>query len=180
MEISVDLLLKLFLSGMLVIAAVNDLLYQKIPNFLTCSSMVIALIYHIITNGLDGLLFGFAGLILGITIFIIPYFKGGMGAGDVKLMGAVGSVLGPKGVFIAFLFTAIVGGFYALILLTKKHRYYKEYDERRAEMHIFGTPFLSNISAKDLKEPTLCYGLAIALGTLCYMFSNLLREAWFI
>ena len=42
---------------------------------------------------------------------------GMMGAGDVKLMGAVGSILGPAGVFNAFLFTAIVGGIYALIVL---------------------------------------------------------------
>lgn len=178
MEISVDLLLKLFLSGILVVAAVNDILYQKIPNLLTYSSMVIAFLYHFTANGLDGLLFSLAGLILGIMIFIIPYSRGGMGAGDVKLMGAVGSALGPKGVFIAFLFTAIVGGFYALILLIKKHRYYKGYYERRLETYIFGAPFRSNISDEGLKEPKLCYGLAIAFGTLCYMFSNLLRQGW--
>ena len=42
---------------------------------------------------------------------------GGMGAGDIKLMGAIGGVLGPQKVFVAFLCSAIIGGFYALVLL---------------------------------------------------------------
>ena len=49
--------------------------------------------------------------------------SGKMGAGDVKLMGAVGSILGPAGVFNAFLFTAIVGGIYAIIILLYKGRF---------------------------------------------------------
>ncbi len=40
-----------------------------------------------------------------------------MGAGDVKLMGAVGAVLGPKNVLNAFLFTGIIGGIYAMMVL---------------------------------------------------------------
>ena len=42
---------------------------------------------------------------------------GGMGAGDVKLMAAVGSILGPTDVFTAFLYSALIGGLYALVVL---------------------------------------------------------------
>ena len=52
-----------------------------------------------------------------MALLIVFYLMGMMGAGDVKLMGAVGSILGPAGVFKAFLFTAIVGGIYAVIVL---------------------------------------------------------------
>ena len=55
---------------------------------------------------------------LGIALLILFHLLGGMGGGDVKLMGAVGAFLGPKGVLIAFLATALIGGIYALILLS--------------------------------------------------------------
>ena len=48
---------------------------------------------------------------------IIPYFLGKMGAGDAKLLGAVGSIIGAKGVFISFLFSALTGGIYGLLII---------------------------------------------------------------
>ncbi len=60
------------------------------------------------------------GLFLGVAFLLPVYLIGGMGAGDVKLMGAVGSILGPQGVFIAFLYSAIAGGLYALFRAGEK------------------------------------------------------------
>ncbi len=65
------------------------------------------------------------GMALGIGIFILPYLVGGMGAGDVKLMGAVGAVLGPGGVFMAFLATALAGGILALLVMLIHYNYSK-------------------------------------------------------
>ena len=48
-------------------------------------------------------------------LFIILYLMGGMGAGDVKLIGAVGSMLGPYMVLTAVLCTALIGGICALV-----------------------------------------------------------------
>jgi len=121
MKTEIDIYLIIFLSAVLIVASVNDLRFQKIPNLLTYPAMVVALVYHFVMNGLDGLLFSAGGLALGIAVFILPYLMGGMGAGDAKLMGTVGAILGARGVFIAFLFTAIIGGVYALIVvLTNK------------------------------------------------------------
>ena len=173
MNLSIDVFLIIFLSIILIAAAVNDLRFQKIPNLLTYPSMGIALVYHFIMSGPDGLLFSAGGLALGIAVFILPYLMGGMGAGDAKLMGAVGAILGARAVFIAFLFTAIAGGIYALILLLVRRRAFKGFwqqDVATLKTFIFTRQFIPISGDSNEKKPRLCYGIAIALGTLFSVF----------
>ena len=173
MNVSINIFLIIFLSGILIAAAVNDLRTQRIPNLLTYPAMGIALGYHFMMSGLDGLLFSAGGLALGIAIFILPYLMGGMGAGDAKLMGAVGAILGAKGVFVAFLFTAIAGGIYALILLVFHRRYFKGFFARQAttlKTFMFTRQFILIPGDQKEKKPKLCYGAAIAVGTLLSVF----------
>ena len=75
-------------------------------------------------------LFSLFGLVLGTALFIIPYLMGGMGAGDIKLMGAVGAITGPKGVLLTALFSSIIGGVYALIVLLFNIQYLKDLTKR--------------------------------------------------
>lgn len=174
MNLSIDVFLIIFLSAVLIVASVNDLRFQKIPNLLTYPAMAVALVYHFMINGLDGLLFSAGGLALGIAILIIPYLMGGMGAGDAKLMGAVGAILGARGVFIAFLFTAIIGGVYALIVVLIKRQHFKGFFTRQAatmKTFIFTKQFIPiSRDNNNEKKPKLCYGIAIALGTLFSVF----------
>jgi len=157
----------LFLTLILLIAVINDLCFRKIPNWLTFPAMVMAIVYHAMARGLEGFLFSVAGVGVGIGLLIIPYLKGGMGAGDPKLMGAVGGVLGPRGVFAAVIVTFLVGGVYAIILLAW-HGYLRE------SLMRYWTIIKSFLYTKNLtyippteneKKPKLCYGVAIALGT---------------
>ena len=173
MNLSIDIFLIIFLCIILIAAAVNDLRFQKIPNLLTYPAMGIALVYHFIMSGPDGLLFSAGGLTLGIAVFILPYLMGGMGAGDAKLMGAVGAILGAKGVFVAFLFTAIAGGVYALILVLIKRQHFKDFFTRQAatlKTFILTKQFILIPGDEDEKKPKLCYGIAIALGTMFSVF----------
>lgn len=159
----------LYLSSVLLIAGVSDIRSHKIPNWLTYPTMFVAIAYHTTMNGLSGLLFSLEGLALGIAFLLVFYLLGGMGAGDVKLMGAVGGLLGPKGVFDAFLFTAIIGGIYSIVILAI-HGYLKETAKRlliSLKTFIFIKEFFYITPAENKKKPKLCYGVAIALGTLC-------------
>ena len=115
-----DVPLITFIGGIVIMAAITDIRSQRIPNVLTFSTMAFALFCHAEGGGLQGFLFSLAGVAIGIALFILPYLMGGMGAGDVKLLGAVGAVLGPWGVFEAALCTALIGGVYALVLLLEK------------------------------------------------------------
>ena len=107
-----------FLAGILIVAAIIDLYLRKIPNLLTYPTIIIAFIYNCIYNGFNGLLFSGTGLLVGLIALGIFYLFGGMGAGDVKLMGAVGAVLGPKNVLNVFLFTGIIGGIYSIMIIS--------------------------------------------------------------
>lgn len=158
----------ILLATLLTIAVVNDLRFQKIPNILTFPAMIVAIAYNSWFSGLEGFLFSIEGIGLGMAVFIAFHLFGGMGAGDVKLMGAVGGFLGPKGVFIAFLLTALTGGIYSLVILAF-HGYL------RGTLKRYGTMFKSFILTKKIvyvsasnKESKLrlCYGVPIALGTL--------------
>jgi prepilin peptidase CpaA len=172
MGLSNDALFMLSSSCVLITAAIFDLRYQKIPNALTFPTMIIALAYFGVTRGLDGLLFSAGGLFLGMAILIIPYLMGGMGAGDVKLLGAAGAVLGPLGIFNAFVLTAFIGGIYAVILVLVNYRHSRGFVLRLTTMFktFAQTGQLIYIPApKDEKKPKLSYGIAIALGALCTM-----------
>jgi prepilin peptidase CpaA len=54
-------------------------------------------------------------MLVGAGLFLVPYVLGGMGPGDVKLMGVVGAFLGPAGALWAALFAGVAGGVLALI-----------------------------------------------------------------
>ncbi len=112
-------LLHLLLVAVLLIAAVTDLRSHAIPKWLTLPAMVGGLVGHTLFNGQPGLLYSIKGLGLGLALLLIPYLMGGMGAGDVKLLAAVGSFVGPSGVLAAALVTALLGGVYAVAVLMR-------------------------------------------------------------
>ena len=173
--------LMLLLLAILSTSAIFDLRFQKIPNLITFPAMIIALLYHFSTKGVDGLIFSALGLAIGIALLIIPYMLGGMGAGDAKLMGAVGAVLGPKSVFVAFLLTAIVGGIYAIILIVLNQKQFKDFFKKQLitlKLFILTRKFIPDPVEESRNKPKLCYGVAIALGTFIYLGLDLSGHHW--
>lgn len=79
--------------------------------------MLVGLIFFVFQHGWAGLLYGLAGLLLGMVLLLVPFTMGGIGGGDVKLLGAVGSLKGVEFVFQAFLASALAGGLLALTLI---------------------------------------------------------------
>jgi prepilin peptidase CpaA len=96
------------------VAAVTDIWKFKVYNALTVPLLVSGLLYHgfqgDLTHSLVGILFGFAAL---ITLYLV----GGMGAGDVKLMAAVGAWLGWPLTFYVFIASSLAAGIYSLLLV---------------------------------------------------------------
>ena len=156
------------------ISAVYDFKYRRIPNSFTYPSILIGLTYHCCLAGFGGLRFSLFGTLTGIGLLFIPYLIGKMGAGDAKLLGAVGSFIGAKSVFITFLFTAIVGGIYALLILFLYNKKFKGFFTNfyYSGVNLLVTrQYVSFNNEEDIRQrPKLCYGLAIAAGTGIFIF----------
>ncbi|WP_166264822.1 A24 family peptidase [Marinobacter caseinilyticus] len=95
-------------------AAIWDLRHRRIPNVLVLSGALVGIVLQMVVFGSDGLLSALAGLGAGLVILMPGYLLGTTGAGDAKLMAAVGTFLGPYNVLIAGLVSLIVGGVIAL------------------------------------------------------------------
>lgn len=165
----------IFLSGIMLLSAVIDYHRQKIPNLITYPGIVLALSYHGAMQGIDGLLFSLVGLAVGISILLMPYLMGGMGAGDAKLMGVVGAMIGAKGVICAFFCIAIVGGIYALALIMVNKNHFSGFLKNQFTtfwIFILTRQYIPNPIQNVQKRPRLCYGIAIAIGTGIYIFLN--------
>lgn len=149
---------------------------------ITFTGMLIALAYHSALNGLDGLLFSLGGIGIGIALLFIPYLMGGMGAGDAKLMGAIGGILGAKAVFYAFLLTAAVGGVYALILVAVYRSRFKNFFRNQFNTlvgFILTRKYIPDNEKSETNPPKLCYGLSIALGTGIYIILDITGYRFF-
>jgi prepilin peptidase CpaA len=107
-------LIVIALALLLVIAACTDLVSSRIPNWLTFPAMGGALVSHAWLGGIPEVFVSLAGLAVGCGLFVIPYAFGGIGAGDVKLMAAIGAMIGPYDAFLSGLLAVMVGGAYGL------------------------------------------------------------------
>jgi prepilin peptidase CpaA len=103
------------------IGMVTDTYKGKIYNWLTFPSIVLGWGLCFWLNGLPGLGYSFLATILGIAIYLPLAIIGAYGMGDVKLMGAIGSICGSIFVFNVFLYTSIIGFFHALIVHFMNH-----------------------------------------------------------
>lgn len=165
----------------LAVASLTDLRSQRIPNALTLPCALAALAYHLLIQGPQGLWFSLAGLGVGFGLMLAPFLFRVMGGGDVKLLAAVGAWVGPQMVLVAFLLTSLAGGAYALVLLARRSDVLRGvFTPLRAalyatcatgEFHYQPAPAASGL-------PKLCYGLAIASGTVAAMLRTVFSSGW--
>lgn len=92
------------------VAAVWDLRTRRIPNVLTFSAAAAGIVFNGYVGGLMGVGWATAGCLVGLAFFLPFFVLGGMGAGDVKLLGALGAWMGPAATVWLALFSLIAGG----------------------------------------------------------------------
>lgn len=115
------MLLKATLLAIVILAGISDLRSRRIPNWLSVSGVAVGIILNalLLPHGWTKAL---AGLGCALLVYLPLYVIRGMGAGDVKLMGAVGALAGPMNWFAIFLATALVAGAASLTVVILRKR----------------------------------------------------------
>ncbi len=100
----------------------TDLRSRRIPNWLTLSGVILGIGFNTLLLQQKGFKLAVGGLGLALLIYLPLYLIRAMGAGDVKFMAAVGSLVGADNWLGVFLTTAILGGIASLCLIAARNR----------------------------------------------------------
>ncbi len=160
-----------FASAFLFLISLSDTIYTRIPNLANLALVLTALLYHFYSHGFPGLWFSVQGLLLGLALLIMPYILAGMGAGDVKAMAALGSLLGPGAIFQVFLFTAIIGGLFAVLYYVISCNLIKKSNEWLIAIQLFiiNRDRLLLTTAHANEKLHFPYATSIAFGFFSYV-----------
>jgi len=137
------------------VATLMDWREQTIPNVLSFGAALFGLVLQGTLNGLPGVAIAAGGWVVGLVCLLPFYAKGGMAAGDVKLMAAVGAFLGPVPALAACLFTLIAGGVIAVASLACTWGLHS----------LAGANGAERVSLRDALRARIPYAGAIAAGT---------------
>jgi prepilin peptidase CpaA len=164
----------LILIVLLTAAVATDLKSHRIPNLMLWPALSLALMVHMTSGGLDGLMVAIGGLTLGCGMLLPLYSVGGLGAGDVKLLGIVGSFLGPWGAVIAGAGTMIAGAIFGITVIVWRCLWPKiELREVQALGPLSGqTGSVLRLRSANGRKPIayIPYAPAIAVGTLAALW----------
>jgi prepilin peptidase CpaA len=162
----------LFVAGALTVAGIGgitDVTTRRIPNRLTYIAMMIAIAGRFALQGWHGLGSALLGGLVGGGAFLIFFLLHAMGAGDVKLITAVGCFVGPGSAIEIVLASAIAGGIFAIIFALWQGRLrtvllncldlVKFHAAAGAEVH-------PSLNLSNPQAARLPYGVAIAAGVM--------------
>ena len=152
------------------VAAYTDWREHRIYNKLLGPAFLFAIILHALNGGLTGVIGSLLGSILGFSLLLVPYFLGGMGAGDVKLLAVIGAFGGVDFVFLSFLYGAAIGGIISAVLLARRKALWVTVKRFLLVLSFFTkSQFLKN-DMREARQEKFPYGIAIVLGTILAFF----------
>jgi prepilin peptidase CpaA len=146
------------------IATFTDLRSRRIPNWLVFPFFACGILVSSWLHGWHGAVQSLEGAGLGILIYGLLFWMGGMGAGDVKLCAAIGAWIGPAQLFVALVLTALVGGAMALIWAAYGG-FLKELFQHTGDL-AFRTKERGEAVLSNPLRRKMPYAPAIAIGTL--------------
>ncbi len=150
---------------------------RRVPNWLNAALAAAGFVAQAHFFGWAGLQAGALGLAVGFAVLIVPWLMHGMGAGDVKLMMAIGVWLGPWLTFLSFCVGAVIGGVIAVVMITTSGRLWHAYANLvtiTQKVSNTSTVFSEFGSAKSFGDTSqlLPYGVPLTIGTLLVFFGQ--------
>jgi prepilin peptidase CpaA len=150
-----------------IIITYYDVRYRRIPNAFVLATLASGLIINTIYDGLNGTLMSLGGCAIAFILMFVLHVFGAMGAGDVKLFAAVGSLTGANMVLPMFLVVILTGGALAL-LLTLRSGAVRTTMQRVLQILVGLLPGweMPRFAVPADRRHTIPYGVAITLGSL--------------
>jgi prepilin peptidase CpaA len=144
-----------------------DARYRRIPNAFVLATLAAGLSVNAIFGGLSGAASSAGGCLLAFGLMFMLHVFGAMGAGDVKLFAAIGSVIGAKLVVPTFLVVLLVGGLLAVVTMVRG-RVVRETLWRVVQIFAGLLPGweMPRFSVPAERRMTIPYGVAITFGSL--------------
>jgi prepilin peptidase CpaA len=169
--------IEIILIAAVLTAAVTDIRWRRIPNWLTASVVLIGFVVNPLVHrphSSDGLWLATAGFVLAFGLNLAMYALHMTGAGDVKLMAAIGALVGCSDFLGIFFLNAAIGGIIGLALVVRGRRLRTtlwNVTYMAGELMRWRAPYLSR-EALDVRSPravTLPRAVPICLGTLVFL-----------
>ncbi len=158
------------------IACACDVRTRRIPNALTFGGAALAIGYAAMAGGAGGLLTSVLGWLTGFALFLPFFLLGGMGAGDVKLVAALGAWLGPESAVWVALCASMAGGVLALAVGAATG-YLRQALNNVSFLLIYwrttGIRPVSELTLSGGRGPRLPYALPIAVGAVSVVWFQL-------
>jgi prepilin peptidase CpaA len=153
-----------------------DWRFRRIPNWLTVSGFALGLGINGVLSGWDGVKGGFEGVGIAIAVLIIPVVLRGIGAGDLKLMMALGACLGPWKFLDVLLVSILIAGIMAVIEILRTHRVKETFANLSVLIRAFVTFGMGAqealVTLDDPGSLRLPFGVAIALAMVLVVFAK--------
>jgi prepilin peptidase CpaA len=173
------------ITAFVVAISIFDIRERRIPNFLVFPAILIGLTLNVTLSGWGGLVFGLKGLAVGFALLFIPYLVGGMKAGDVKFLAAIGVFTGATDVVRALLATVLCYPLLAAVAVIKEKKLKITWLRFRRVLFDFLGFFVPGLRLyairldgqddKSVASATTPFGVAIAAGTLIAIYTSFLR-----
>lgn len=162
------------------IAALYDIRFRRIPNWLVLTGVILGLGLNTYLFKWGGLRLSLLGLGLAMLIYFPLYLLRGMGAGDVKLMAAIGSIAGPANWLGIFIITGLLGGIVAVWLLLSRGKLRNSLWNigfALQRLASFRAPYVrEELDISSPRSMKLPHGVMIACGTLLFLGSAWIWE----
>jgi len=168
------------LAAVLVAAGVSDLAWGKVFNRLTYPATAVGLALGAAQGAADGgawdgLVDHVLGFAFGFGVLFIPYLLGGMGGGDVKLMGVVGAFLGweSEGALHAVFYSFLVAAGIGVILMIWRGETRRVLRRLWLAVRILPLPKAGMRDAVPVDTLRVPFGFAVCVGTLWFLTEEL-------
>lgn len=148
-----------------------DVKEQKIKNFITVPGFFLGLVINFAGEGLNGLAVWLQGLVLPMLLLFPLYYINAMGAGDIKLFAATGSIMGLSFACCSFIFSVYIGGIIASAILIKRRKFWERMQNVFTYFKLMMlTKRVQVYSCKEDSSHKFIFSTAIVPGTLLQLY----------